>query len=528
MTTIYLTQWQYQQVLDGMISTHLDVLDHNHDGKITQLGDGQIAVQHRQTPSIACGSPRHYVYAATDIIDDDQDPDAYTDIQVIGLSHENDQALGYSSSELDFGGELYGYNLETLNKVIDYYNNGGSWNDDDFEKHVYEGIGATGQLAPESVRGTANIDGQMDNPIQNDQLLWNSYVCNSLEDMLALNGLEQSDMASYTTDDQGRIATITLTSGRTLWANYDLSSDGVSASFLTELQAAGATDIKYTDDGMIASYTINGTTYNVSDEFGETSTNDARTAELLALANEKRGNQEQIQALAAQEQENTEEIENKAASINQLSDEIKDDVENTKNEVNNYVKAQASQYEHAVQEAVNEAKNQNVKAGSAPKSINDILASKNLSKFDVSSEVATKAASTMANSSKISEIEVLTGDISALNDQNISLNTQISGLAERNFEIDAELSELSFDNMDTEFAQVDTNAFDLSTLADTDSVNEDIAKYSFSSVDLSNTLDETVAGLNNKKVEYNIHTQIYKESGKVDGEKAVKELSAEQ
>ena len=139
MTTIYLTDYQYHQVLDGMISTHLDVLDNNHDGKLTQLGDGQVAVHHRQTPSVACGSPRHYVYANTDLAD--VDDDAMVDIGTIGLSHENDQALGYSSSELEFGGDLYGYDLETLNKVIDYYNNGGSWNDDDFEKHVYEGIG---------------------------------------------------------------------------------------------------------------------------------------------------------------------------------------------------------------------------------------------------------------------------------------------------------------------------------------------------------------------------------------------------
>jgi len=428
MTTIYLTEWQYQQVLDGMVSTHLDVLDNNNDGKITQLGDMDMAVYHRQTQNIACGNTRDYVYASTDLIDKDEDGSIVADMYTFGLSHENTQALGYSSSEIDYGGELYGYNLETLNKVIDYYNNGGSWNDDDFEEHVYDGIGATGELAPESVTGTANIDGYMDNPIQNDQLMWNDGVCNSIETMLSFNGIEESEMASYTEDDQGRISTITLTSGRTLWANYDLSSDGVTASFLSELMAAGATDIKYTSDGMIASYTINGTTYNVGSEWGTISENDARSQELLAS----------IDALNSQiETEETEKaaLEAEKAEKEVEAEEQEEKVAATKKEIETNQKEVEEQTQEYKEVAFD---------------LDDINAA-------LEEEIELEKASAGKDSS--------TSKKSSLNSKVSDLTSKLSGIAKNikftNFNIDATQSVLksetkTLDNINTDISAIDT------------------------------------------------------------------------
>ncbi len=529
MTTIYLTQWQYQQVLDGMVSTHLDVLDHNHDGKITQLGDLDMAVQHRQSQNIACGNTRDYVYAFTDVVDQDEDGEISTDISYLGLSHENTQAMGYSQADIDFGGELYGYDLETLNKVIDYYNNGGSWNDDDFDQHVYEGMGATGELAPASVTGTANIDGYMDNPIQNDQLMWNDYVCNSLEDMLSMNGIDKSEMANYTTDSQGRISTITLTSGRVLWANYDLSQQGVTASFLSELEAAGATDIKYTADGMIASYKINGTTYNVSSTYGETAENDAYTQELLSQANsvknqaEKAANNEKINALSDELTQNANNIENLNNEIDDLSNEVENDLQDVNDELNAFVKASQAKYEKAVEDAIEETKNQQVNEGEEATSFDEILSSKvSGGKFDISGEVASKASSALKNNSKLEQISSLTSQVSALNDKNASISNEISALTAKNFELDVELGNVVDDNAKAEF---DFSSF--GNFADFDSVNKNIEGFNLKNAELTENLDNTIVDFGTKENVFNAFTQNVAESGKIEGDKAVKKLTAD-
>lgn len=224
MTIIYLTNTQYQQIINGMVSTHLDKLDYNKDGIITQT-DGLVAVAH--TP-LDDGHAQEYVWARTGLIDEDDN--SYVDVMLIGLSAQSYQPIGYSEAAIEAEGELYAYDVETLNKVIDYYNNGGSWNDDDFEKHVYNGIGATGQKAPEGKYKTA--------------------------EEMAMQNIAKSNVVTDETEEEGM--------------------------FIYELKQAGATDFKYTSDGMLASYTLNGVTYNISsNEYGNYSSNGARTQELL-------------------------------------------------------------------------------------------------------------------------------------------------------------------------------------------------------------------------------------------------------
>lgn len=210
MTTIYLTNFQYQQILDGMITTHLDVLDNNGDGMINQLGDLFIGFEHGS--GHGCDTEYSYHYAYTDLIDKDDSGDIVSDMLNIGLAGNNEMATGFSDADIEFEGDLYAYDLEKLNKIIDFYNNGGSWNDDDFDSIVYEGVGALGKKAPDGM----------------------------------------------------------FTAGSAV-ENQFLSGQNKQKEFmLADLKASGATDIKYTSDGMIASYTIDGVTYSISqDMYGD-------------------------------------------------------------------------------------------------------------------------------------------------------------------------------------------------------------------------------------------------------------------
>ncbi len=206
MTTIYLTNFQYQQVLDGMITTHLDVLDNNGDGMLSQLNDLFIGFEHGC--GFGCDSEYSYHYAYTDLIDKDDSGNIISDISIIGLSGSNEMATGFSDTEIEFGGDLYAYDLEKLNKIIDFYNNGGSWNDDNFDSIVYEGVGALGKKAPDGM----------------------------------------------------------FSPGSAVENQFLTGQDKQKEFMLADLAASGATNIKYTSDGMIASYTIDGVTYSISQE----------------------------------------------------------------------------------------------------------------------------------------------------------------------------------------------------------------------------------------------------------------------
>ncbi|MCR4881493.1 MAG: hypothetical protein K6A44_06040 [bacterium] len=415
MTTIYLTNWQYQMILDGQVRTHVDKMDNNHDGIITHQ-DAHVYCEGATTKY----GPHCDMYTYSDLYDgSDEGYEAGTDIQAIGLSDEG-AIGGYSKNEEDFGGQLYAYNVEDLNKVIDYYNNGGGYCDDDFEKHVYEGIGATGKKAPEGKY---------------------KYT----EDHY-FKHIEDDINASDYTDEEYR------------------------AMFVHDLLEAGATDIKYTKDGLIGSYTIDGVTYNMSSgswaectwngatyDFncgrrGEYYANDARTQELLAIVDQMTGKVNAAETEKAELEAEQAKLEEEQAGLEAKAAAAKADYEKEVNELQENITA-ANKIQNEIEDVNNAIEEENAtvqKSGASNSSKSSSLGYKASSlasklggiKNNISTQKFSVIYSKIALSSINSNLNNVSGQVDDVNTQISAKNSEIDDLKAQIEEKQAELSSL--------------------------------------------------------------------------------------
>jgi len=233
------------------------------------------------------------------------------------------------------------------------------------------------------------------------------------------------------------------------WTDLDSSWDDDSSSASTVSSAttsstssstSAASTTSTADSTSVSATTATDSTTATTTTTSTTSTENEE--KIATLTEEKTANTEKISELQNELNQNVAMIEEFDAKINALTKEVKDDIAEANEEVAQIIKDKEEAFQKAVDDAVEEAKNQEVKDGEEPKSFSDILAGKMTSDLSLTGTVLTAMVSAITSSSKVAKIENYVTEMTSLNNKNIDINSEITTLTERNTAIDTEIASL--------------------------------------------------------------------------------------